>query len=99
MSAQHISAVQYLVEADISAVLTEALTAQVEPVLADERGGLAADTATQWSMWSIFTSCKAWAVPFTGILAEGVGARAPDVGVDHLSNEGFFPGGSPPVLY
>jgi hypothetical protein len=35
----------YLVETDIAGVLTEALTAQVELVLADQGSSLAADTA------------------------------------------------------
>lgn len=34
-------------EADIAGVLTEALTAQVQAVLADQGSGLAADTAIQ----------------------------------------------------
>ncbi|KDN63126.1 hypothetical protein CSUB01_00200 [Colletotrichum sublineola] len=37
----------YLVEADVLGLLTEALTAQVEVVLADETGGVLADTAVK----------------------------------------------------
>lgn len=37
----------YLVETDIAGVLTEALTAEVELVLADQSGSLAADTAKE----------------------------------------------------
>lgn len=38
--------IAYLGEADVSALLTEALTAQVEPVLPDQTGSVGADTAT-----------------------------------------------------
>lgn len=38
----------YLEETNVVGVLTEALTAEIKAVLADESRALSADTATQW---------------------------------------------------
>lgn len=43
-------------EADIVGILTEALTAEVEAVLADQGAGLSADTATYQTIISLASS-------------------------------------------
>lgn len=69
-----------LEEANVIGILTEALTAQVQVVLADQARALSANTATQKVISYIHTG----SLPFTGAFAIVVGAGAPDVAVNHF---------------
>lgn len=84
----------YLVETDIVGVLTEALTAEIKVILADQSAALGADTAT--SNRDKYTSNRKMdGLPLVSILSKGMGTGAPDVRVDHGSKSFRRDPGSP----
>lgn len=82
----------YLVETNIVGVFTEALTANVKVVLADQSGSVGADAAI-FTHWQVFVSQSGLYysmaiykghIPLTRALAILTGTGVPDVAVGHV---------------